>query len=696
VLVGNPNAGKTTLFNRLTGSSQKVANYPGVTVESVVGTLRRVSQPVTVVDVPGLYSLKTSSEDERVAADVALGKDGEPVDLVVYVLDATNLARNLFLFSQLAETGVAMLVAVTMMDRVQAAGQKLDLSALQVELDVPVVDAAGDFAAEIETSIAAAKPPAIRLPLTPEVEREVDELRELMARRGVDCTRAEIRQDLFHPANEFELYLHDFPEIRESFESARERLEALDMRRPSVDVSQRYRWADSVAAKVTETPATPKPRLRSGTERLDAFLTHRVYGLLTFVGVMYLVFQSIYTFASPLMDAIETAFGWLGDQARPLSGGNEMVESFIVDGLIGGVGGVIVFLPQILILFLFISVLEGSGYLARAAFLMDRLLGWAGLNGRAFIPLLSSYACAIPGIMAARVMPDPKSRLATILVAPLMSCSARLPVYVVLIGAIIEPQFGPFWAGFALFAMHFLGLVVAIPVVWLLNRKVLKQKRLPFVLELPPYQWPRARDIGLTLLNRAKVFLKTAGTIIMAMSILIWAAGSFPRFTPADPVALAAQAGVEEDGAEAWIQQEQLSRSYLGQFGHALAPAFAPAGFDWRITTAIFAAFPAREVVVPSLGILFRLGGDVDDGSDDLRVAIRDATWPDGRRLFTPSVAVGLMMFFALCAQCMATLAAVKRETNSWKWPIVMFAYMTGLAYVFAVLIHQIGRLFGV
>ncbi|MDX2064237.1 MAG: ferrous iron transport protein B [Fimbriimonadaceae bacterium] len=696
VLVGNPNAGKTTLFNRLTGASQKVANYPGVTVESVVGTLRGTDSSVTVVDVPGLYSLKTSSEDERVAADVALGKDGEPVDLVVYVLDATNLARNLFLFSQLAETEVPILVALTMTDRMGSAGQRVQLDALQAALDAPVVDAAGDVAGAIERTLAAAKPPSLRLPLTPEVEREVDALRELMARRGVDSTRAEIRQDLFNPAEEFQAFLHDFPEVRESFEAARDRLERLGMRRPSVDVAQRYRWADEIAAQVIATDAAPKVRRRTGTERLDAFLTHRVYGLLTFVGVMYLVFQSIYTFAAPLMDAIESAFGWLGDQARPLSGGNPMVESFIVDGLIGGVGGVIVFLPQILILFLFISLLEGSGYLARAAFLMDRLLGWAGLNGRAFIPLLSSYACAIPGIMAARVMPDPKSRLATILVAPLMSCSARLPVYVVLIGAIIEPQFGAFWAGFTLFAMHFLGLVVAIPVVWLLNRKVLKQRRLPFVLELPPYQWPRARDVGLALLNRAKVFLKTAGTIILAMSIVIWAAGSFPRFTPADPVAAAAQAGVDADGAEAWVQQEQLSRSYLGQFGHTLAPAFAPAGFDWRITTAIFAAFPAREVVVPSLGILFRLGGDVDDGSDDLRAAMRDATWPDGRRLFTPSVAIGLMVFFALCAQCMATLAAVKRETNSWKWPAIMFGYMTGLAYVFAVAIHQIGKLFGV
>lgn len=382
-----------------------------------------------------------------------------------------------------------------------------------------------------------------------------------------------------------------------------------------------------------------------------------------------------------------------------------MLQSLVVDGLIGGVGGMLVFLPQILILFFFIAVLEGTGYLARAAFMMDRLLGWCGLNGRAFIPLLSSFACAIPGIMAARVMPDPKARLATILVAPLMSCSARLPVYLLLIGVFVEPRYGAVWAGVALFAMHMVGLLIAIPIVWLFNRKLLKSKRLPFLLELPPYQWPKWKDVWLAMFVRGRVFVKTAGTIIVAMSILIWAASYFPRSDEAANQArfeqnwVAAGNSVEdesfEDAQAKFVAEQQLERSYLGRLGKTIEPAFVPAGFDWRITTSILAAFPAREVVIPSMGIIFSLGGDVDEESGDLRSAMIEATWPDGRPLLTIWTAFGLMIFFALCCQCNATLAAIKRETNSWKWPVFVFFYMTTLAYIAAVVINQIGRLVG-
>jgi ferrous iron transport protein B len=323
---------------------------------------------------------------------------------------------------------------------------------------------------------------------------------------------------------------------------------------------------------------------------------------------------------------------------------------------------------------------------------MDRLLGWCGLNGRAFIPLLSSFACAIPGIMAARVMPDPKSRLATILVAPLMSCSARLPVYILLIGAFIEPQFGPAWAGFTLFAMHFLGLAVAVPVVLVLNKGIIKGRRLPFLLELPPYQWPRWRDVLLAMYFRGKVFLTTAGTIIFVMSIVIWVLSSFPRSDTQTAQYTADHAREAPNVAlEGYVQQRQLADSYLGRFGRTIEPVFIPAGFDWRITTGILCAFPAREVVVPSMGIIFAVGSEADEESVDLRKALAQATWPDGRKLMTPWNAIGLMVFFALCAQCTSTLATVKRETNSWRWPLFMFVYMSGLAYLGAVLLHQIG-----
>jgi ferrous iron transport protein B len=398
------------------------------------------------------------------------------------------------------------------------------------------------------------------------------------------------------------------------------------------------------------------------------------------------------------MDGITWVFDNLSAFIGPKLAGVPVLQSLVTDGLIGGVGGMLVFLPQILILFFFIAVLEGTGYLARAAFLMDRLLGWCGLNGRAFIPLLSSFACAIPGIMSARVMPDPKSRLATILVAPLMSCSARLPVYLLIIGAFIEPKYGPHWAGFTLFAMHLLGLAVAIPIVWILNRRVLKGKRLPFLLELPPYQMPKWRDVWLAMYFRGKVFVQTAGTIIVFMSILIWALCYFPRSNEAAAQYrasyVASHAQAPEAEVDLYVQQEQLAHSFLGRFGKTIEPVFAPAGFDWRITTSILAAFPARETVVPSMGIMFNLGKDVDEGSSDLRKQLSQATWPDGKPLFNGWTAFGLMVFFALCAQCMATLATVKRETNSWKWAVFMFTYMTALAYLAAVGLHQLSKLF--
>ncbi|CAN5416075.1 ferrous iron transport protein B [soil metagenome] len=614
-VLGNPNAGKTTLFNGLTGLHQKVGNYPGVTVERISGRLKFPDREVELVDIPGLYSLTPVSEDERIAAQ-ALHDDAP--DLVVCVLDATNLERNLFLFSQLAEMGIPTLVALTMVDRVETQGERVEMETLSDLLGVEVVPVVG--------------------------HRE----------KGLDELKAAIIRNLDHPR---------LPNTQ-AFE----------------EVADRYAWSGEIQKEAIQ---TLRPRGLSWSDRIDLILTHRVFGLAFFVGVMYLVFQSIYTFATPLMDAIQSGFTWLQGVIEPHLAGNDTLKSLLVDGLIGGVGSMVVFLPQILILFFFIAVLEGTGYLARAAFLMDRLLGWAGLNGRAFIPLLSSFACAIPGIMAARVMPDAKSRLATILVAPLMSCSARLPVYLILISTFIEPKYGKFWAGFTLFAMHFLGLLVAVPIVWFFNRAVVKGKRLPFLLELPPYQWPKWRDVWLAMWFRGKVFLKTAGTIIVAMSIVIWALGYFPR----NPV----PAGADEKVAS----EHQLEQSYLGRMGKAVEPVFLPAGFDWRISTGILAAFPARENIVASLGIIFSLGNDEDEKSADLRTALDDATWPDGRPLFTIWTAVGLMVFFALCAQCMATLATVKRETNSWKWPAFMFVYMTALAYIAAVGIFQVGRLFG-
>ncbi|HTQ11007.1 MAG TPA: ferrous iron transport protein B [Fimbriimonadaceae bacterium] len=703
-IVGNPNAGKTTLFNSLTGSHQKVGNYPGVTVERVSGQLKFGGEVVEVIDVPGLYSLHPVSEDERVAADVIFGRASGVAhpDLLVCVVDASNLERNLYLYTQVAEVGCPMVVAMTMVDRVRKDGKEIDVARLSNLLGCEVVPVVGHkdsrltaLKEAIERNLRNGQPPEFPLGPPDVLETKVASLRERMARIGADFSSAEVREALANPTPQFERFLEDFPEMREPFEEARAHIGGA-AERQSADVRMRYQWSAMVQRAAVRESDKPKPR--SLTDKLDAILVHRVFGLIIFVALMYLVFLSIYTFAQPLMNGIQAAFDGIGKVIGPKLAGVPVLQSLIVDGIIGGVGAMLVFLPQILILFFFIAVLEGTGYLARAAFLMDRLLGWCGLNGRAFIPLLSSFACAIPGIMSARVMPDRNSRLATILVAPLMSCSARLPVYILLIGAFIQPKYGAFWAGFTLFAMHFLGLFVAIPIVWVLNRKVIRGKRLPFLLELPPYQWPKWRDVWIAMYFRGKVFVKTAGTIIVAMSFLIWALSYFPRSAAGEAQYRAAYVASHPQSQPAeidgYVQQEQLAHSFLGRFGKTIEPVFRPAGFDWRITTSILAAFPARENVIPSLGIMFNLGSGADEHSSDLLKQLQDATWPDGEPLFTAWTAFGLMVFFALCAQCMATLATVKRETNSWKWAAFMFSYMTALAYIAAVGVHQLSRLF--
>lgn len=694
-IVGNPNAGKTSLFNSLTGSHQKVGNYPGVTVERFSATLDLNGVEVECVDIPGLYSLDAQSMDEKVAVDAVLGLEGHPSpDLLVCVINAANFERNLFLFSQIADRRIPVVVALTMSDLLREDGKVLDPIKLSNLLGVDVVPILAHKAQglsilkeAIERNLAEPKLPLPTTEYSSAYVTQVEALAERLARVGMDVSREDIRRALDSPEAGFAQRIAEIPEIAAEFHRAREELQGAPA--PPTGVADRYRWASHIAGQVIQAVSGPK-KWRS--DRLDGVLTHRFFGLIIFALIMYGVFQSIYTFASPLMDLIETGVGWLGDRVGSLLEGQPLIQSLVVDGVIGGIGAVLVFLPQILILFALIAILEGSGYLSRAAFLMDRLLGWCGLNGRAFIPLLSSFACAIPGIMAARVMPDPKSRLATILVAPLMSCSARLPVYILLIGAFIEPRFGAGWAGFTLFAMHFLGLLVSIPVVLVLNKGIIKGRRLPFLLELPPYQWPRLRDVLLAMYFRGKVFLQAAGTIIFVMSIVIWGLTSFPRSDEA--VARYTQEHQERrltNDLDVYVQQRQMEDSYLGRFGRTIEPVFAPAGFDWRLTTAILCAFPAREVVVPSMGIMFAVGGEADEKSVDLRKALETATWPDGRKLMTPWTAVGLMVFFALCAQCMSTLATVKRETNSWRWPVFMFAYMSSLAYLGAVLIHQVG-----
>src|SRR5262245_61310119 len=685
-VIGNPNTGKSSLFNALTGIRQHVGNYPGITVERKEGVCRLENGDVTLVDLPGTYSLAALSADEQVIIEVLAGRRPEipPPSAVICVVDASNLRRNLFLVSQVAETGLPIVVALNMVDEAKQRGIELEAAALSAKLGVPVVPTVAvrnEGMDELRRAIASVLRTPNRFPPVawpPAVADARKIVADAARAAGRECSEADLSRFLFdvEPPS-------SFPGLVAARDGAYQVLQAGAHDPVSVEALLRYRHLDGLldgAVKKTEppTPATPYA--------IDRLFTHRVGGLLVFAALMFGVFASVYWIARPVMDGIEALFNVLGAWAGRVLEGHPMVQSLVVDGMIAGVGGVVVFLPQILILFLFVAVLEDSGYMARAAFLMDKVFSWTGLNGKSFVPMLSSFACAVPAIMTARTIEDPKARLSTILVSPLMSCSARLPVYVLMIGAFIEPKFGALWAGAALFAMHMLGLLVAIPIAFLINRFILKLRPLPFILEMPPYRRPAVASVVRRMYLSGKEFTIRAGTVIFAISIVIWALSYFPR-----PSALAAEVQKKVPAAEAEraVKSAYLEQSILGRFGKAIQPVFAPAGFDWKTTVAVLAAFPAREVVVSTLGILY--SAEEGEANAALKQQMIEAKWPDGRPVFTPAMAAAVMVFFAFCLQCGSTVAIMARE-SSWKWAGFAFAYMTTLAWIGAVATYQIGR----
>ncbi len=693
-LVGNPNTGKTTVFNALCGARQKVGNYPGVTVEKKSGTIKLDSGTVELVDLPGLYSLNPLSPDEQVATDGILAHlpgMAEP-DLLIFVLDVTNLKRNLYLLSQVAETGRRMLVIATMTDLLQSEGIETDLQRLEKSLALPVLQLTGKDSSQIDLIRK-----AIATTLSQDHQRQnyltypepINEALLSIESKFPDLSRFEATTLLFDSQK---LTTDAGTEEATSFanQHASELTTAGHELSPPSLATLRYAWAEEVVKSCEKREG----QAQTISRKIDRVLTHRVFGLIIFAAIMFLTFQSIYTWAVPFMDLIEWGTGSLSAVVSSWLAAYPMGQSIVVDGMIAGVGSVIIFVPQIVILFLFVAVLEDSGYLARAAFLMDKLLGWTGLNGRAFIPMLSSFACAVPGIMAARVMPDPKARMTTILVSPLMSCSARLPIYILFISAFIEPQFGPAWAAVTLFGMHIIGLVLALPIAWILNRGVLKTPDMPFILELPAYRIPKPFNVGYRAFEAGKKFTIRAGTVIFAFSIIIWALSYFPRPEHVADEVRASAPTAEESVMNNLIAAAYLEQSYLGRSGKAIQPIFAPLGFDWKITVGILGAFPAREVILSTLGIIYQIG-EADEESADLKSTMLAETWPDGRPIFTPLVAIVLMIFFALCSQCMSTLITVQRELNSWKWAAFLFFYMTGLAYVVSLGVYQSGRALG-
>ena len=690
-LAGNPNCGKTTLFNALTGLRAKVGNYPGVTVERKEGRLMGVTTDrlVTILDLPGTYSLSPHSIDEEVSRDVLFHRVPEvpPVQLVVVVMDASNLQRNLFLASQIVELGYPVVVALNMVDVASAHGLDVNARALSGELGltvIPMVASTGKGIPELRDAIiagleqAASSKPFCSFP--PALEREVSTLAQLLKSKFPESrfqARAEacllLSDDRFVGSSRN----HYSPLVREEVALARGRLEQQGIDWQSAVIEARYARISEVESTVVRS-AGPPPE--SFSDKLDRVVTNRIWGLFIFLILMLLMFQSIFSLAEFPMKWIESMVEWTGGRAAILMPPGAL-NDLIVKGIIAGVGAVVVFLPQICLLFLFIGLLEDTGYMSRAAFLMDRLMSKVGLHGKSFIPMLSSFACAIPGIMATRTIESHKDRLVTILVAPLMSCSARLPVYTVLIAACIPdlPILGIFrLPALTMLLMYLLGIVVALFMAWLFKKTLLKGPTPMLIMELPPYKRPLLRAVLRQMWERSRIFLRRAGTVILGLSILLWFLASYPKSPAAEP-------------------GEQLRNSFAGRLGHMIEPVISPLGFDWKIGIGIVASFAAREVFVSTMSLVYNAGefDDTEESTRTLAESLRQQTRADGSPVYTTLTGLTLMVFYVFALQCVSTIAIVRRETNSWKWPVFQWLYMGLLAWLMAFATFQIGRFLG-
>jgi ferrous iron transport protein B len=678
-VAGNPNVGKTSLFNVLTGSRHRVGNYPGVTVERREGVLDSdFGGGLTLVDLPGTYSLTAISEDEAVAFDVLSGKMGSSPDVILLVLDASNLARNLYLALQVLELGLPVVVALNMVDVAREAGLEVEPAALADELGVPVVPTVarvGEGAKEIVEALRGAAEGTLEPLLVPPREGDA-ELREAL----------QSLSDLPPERARWLLATSAARRLDQAHLGARERalVDSLDhehcVKATEQLVAARYARVDALLLGLGRSDAREggAPAM-ARSDRVDQILTDPFMGVVAFIGIMAIVFISIFWVAEPFMGLIEEAIGFLSEVTASALGPG-LFTDLLTEGVIAGAGNVLVFIPQIALLFLFIGLLEDSGYMARAAFLLDRLMSRLGLHGNAFIPLLSGYACAIPAVMGTRTISSFKDRLVTILMIPYMSCSARLPIYALIIGALFVGEGTTSTdRGLVLLSMYLLSTVSALAMGFIYKRTLLRSPTPPLVLELPPYRIPRFKNIGLQVYARTKDFVKNAGTVILAFTILLWAALSFPRD--------ATQAGGEGPTI--------IAESYGGRLARSIEPALEPIGQDWRVGVGIIGSFAAREVLVSTLGLVYGMEADEDDPVE-LRAAIRNDRDPQtGRPKHTKLSGLALMVFFVYACMCMSTLAVVRRETRSWKWPIFMFVSMTTIAYVAALVVYQGGRLLG-
>ena len=695
-LVGNPNSGKTTLFNALTGLRQKVGNYPGVTVEWKEGIFySQHGHPIRILDLPGSYSLNARSPDEQILVEALLGRIPILPDptAVICCVDASNLERNLYMATQVIELGLPTVVALNMMDVARRRGLRINVEHLEKRLGVPVIPceaSRGKGIMELRLALSQNPLPAPKLVMAkPQLVREaVTDLVPILHHREDKASilaRGEAR---------LLLSCEEDPGLGPSIWSqVLEWQKRFDRDSPgwrSEWITARYAWISEVMRESVKRYDPDKPSL---SERVDHVILHPVIGFPLLALVMGVLFYSIFTLAIPFMEGMDNLIAWLGSQAGERLPEGQL-RNLLVDGVFGGVGGVVVFLPQILFLFFFIALLESTGYMARAAFLLDRLMSKVGLHGRSFIPLLSSYACAVPGIMATRTIESPKERLVTILVAPFMTCSARLPVYLVMIAAMLPDDTGhALTKSLILLLLYFMGTFVALIFSWFFRKTLLKGPSLSTMMELPPYKVPRWDSVLHEMIDRVWIFLKRAGTIIFAFSVILWFLMNYPHMeggeATLEPVVLEAgleEAGLEEEGSQ------QLQGSFAGMLGRSLEPVFAPLGYDWQITVGILSAFAAREVFVSTMAIIYRVD---EERSGSIIAAFRGATRENGDPLFTPLTCLSVLMFFVFALQCISTVAIVRRETRTWQWPLFQFGYMFAFAWLMAFAVYQGGLLLG-
>lgn len=688
-LIGNPNSGKTTLFNVLTGMRQRVGNYPGVTVEKKEGRVTLDNGiELSILDLPGTYSLTANSPDEKIATDVLLGRIPltPTPELVVCVVDASNLQRNLYLVSQIIDRHIPAIIALNMVDIAEQSGIEIHVKELERSLGVrviPTIANKGVGIRELKQAIATANKTTGRARewnLPEPVHEECEELVGLLQshHRFSEPVAFHEALSLLTAPSVLEEHRDRFaPELLEHVKKDHQKLDFLGFDRQSVVVESRYNWIKSVCAgSVTRTNGIEV----SMSDKIDRILTHKIWGFAVFLGIMAFIFQSIFSWATLPMEWVGSGFDVLGRQVSLLIPPGDL-RDLIVNGALSGVAAVVTFLPQILFLFLFLGLLEDTGYMARAAFIMDKLMSKVGLHGKSFIPLLSSFACAIPGIMATRTIEHPKDRLATMLVAPLMSCSARLPVYALMIAAFIPDRklLGLFsLPGITLLSMYLLGLVAALTMAWLFKKTLLKSAPAVFIMELPPYKMPSLKSILIQMWERAFLFLKRAGTIILGVSIILWFLASYPKLENATPA-------------------DQLKQSFAGRAGHMIEPIINPLGFDWKIGIGLVGSLLQREVFVSTMGTIYNIQNSGDDnGSISLRQQLQQDRDPTtGIPTFTVLTALCLMVYYVLAMQCMSTVAVMRRETNGWKWPLFQIGYMTALAYSVTFVVFRVGLFAG-